>query len=145
MPVIGTQTGNVIHALLAGLGVSTVVAFVPVAFDVLRCAGAAYLLYLAWTTWRAPAVLARDDGALLGRESPWRCFRQGLVSKLANPKMIPFFIALFPQFIRPDAGPVGLQSLVLGFALAGIAVLWLGLLAIAMENSGPRSAGGPCS
>jgi threonine/homoserine/homoserine lactone efflux protein len=131
LTVIGTQTGNVIHALLAGLGVSTIISFFPIAFDVLRYGGAAYLLYLAWITWRAPAAPARDHGAVLARESPWRYFRQGLLNNLANPKMIPFFIALFPQFIRPEAGPVALQSLVLGLTLAGIAVLWLALLVIA--------------
>src|SRR5258708_3016531 len=63
LTLIGTQTGNVIHALLAGLGVSTIVPLFPVAFDVLRFAGAAYLLYLAWTAWRAPASLALENGA----------------------------------------------------------------------------------
>ena len=66
LPVIGTQTGNVIHALLAGLGVSTVVAFVPVAFDVLRCAGAAYLLYLAWRIARADAAGASARARPIG-------------------------------------------------------------------------------
>ncbi|MEE3101626.1 MAG: LysE family transporter, partial [Pseudomonadota bacterium] len=49
----------------------------------------------------------------------------------ANPKMIAFFLALFPQFIRPDQGSVAAQSLLLGATLAGMAVLWIGAMTLA--------------
>lgn len=57
---------------------------------------------------------------------------QGLVNNLANPKMIAFFIALFPQFIRPEQGSVAIQSFILGMMLAAMAVTWIGLVVLAV-------------
>jgi len=132
--LLGTQTGNLIHAVLAGLGVSPLILFFPVAFEALKYLGAAYLLYLAWGAWRsADSMGLRAD--IAGPEPRWRYFRQGLANNLANPKMIPFFIALFPQFIRPEHGLVGLQSLVFGLTLAGMALVWVGLLVIVASKA----------
>src|SRR6185436_9198358 len=113
MTLLGTQLGNVVHALLAGIGVSTVVLLFPLAYDLLRLAGVAYLVHLGVQACRAPAELLLDPRLEQGG-TVWRFFAQGLLNNLANPKMIAFFLALFPQFIRPDHGPVGLQSLLLG-------------------------------
>ncbi len=114
----GTSVGLSFHMLAAALGLSAVLLAVPVAYDAIRLAGAAYLLWLAWTTIRgagsngfAPAALpAVPDRAL---------FRQGLTASVLNPKVALFYLALFPQFIDP-AGPVLMQSVVLG--LVNIAV-----------------------
>ncbi len=126
MTLLGTQAGNVIHAILAGLGVSTLVLLFPLAFDILKYAGAAYLVYLAMMAWRAPATLDLDTRLRSQRGGAVRYFYQGLVNNLVNPKMIPFFIALFPQFVHPENGAVALQSFVLGATLAGMAIVWLG-------------------
>ena len=123
--LLGTQTGNVIHAVLAGVGISTLILFIPYAFNVLKIAGAAYLIYLAVTTWRSDPRLVLE-AAKAGRSSgPLQYFEQGVANNLVNPKMIPFFLALFPQFIKPESGSTALQSLILGLTLAGIAVVWL--------------------
>ena len=114
----GTSVGLSFHMIAAALGLSAVLMAVPVAYDAIRLAGAAYLLYLAWATIRgaagngfAPAALpAVRDRAL---------FRQGVTSSVLNPKVALFYLALFPQFIDP-AGPVLTQSVVLG--LVNIAV-----------------------
>ncbi|MGH1368518.1 MAG: LysE family translocator [Maritimibacter sp.] len=126
MTLLGTQVGNVIHAILAGMGVSTLVLLFPVAFDILKYAGAAYLVYLAVMGWRAPVTLALDTRLKGKRGGAIRYFYQGLINNLVNPKMIPFFIALFPQFVHPENGAVAHQSFILGLTLAGMAILWLG-------------------
>lgn len=126
MTLLGTQAGNVVHAILAGLGVSTLVLLFPVAFDILKYVGAAYLVYLAVMTWRAPVTLELDTRLRGKRDGAFRYFYQGLVNNLVNPKMIPFFIALFPQFVHPENGAVALQSFILGVTLAGMAIIWLG-------------------
>ena len=126
--LLGTQTGNVIHALLAGMGVSSLILLYPYAFDLLKYAGAAYLVYLAVMAWRSPAMLTLDDLHLEMKSSFAKYFYQGLTNNLVNPKMIPFFIALFPQFVYPESGSVAVQSLMLGATLAGMALLWLGIL-----------------
>lgn len=130
LTLFGTQAGNVIHALLAGLGVSSIVLLLPYAFDVLKYVGAAYLVYLAISAWRAPATLDVDAHMGTLNASAWRYFSQGLANNLVNPKMIPFFIALFPQFVHPEHGAVAVQSFILGVTLAGMAILWVGALVL---------------
>ena len=138
----GTQTGNVIHALLAGLGISTLVLLFPPAFLALRIAGAGYLVWLAVATWRADPgrALAGPPGAKPGPTGVRAWFVQGLTNNLVNAKMIPLFLALFPQFIRPAAGHVALQSLALGLTLAGLALVWVGALALVTGRARARVA-----
>ncbi|HSD54548.1 MAG TPA: LysE family translocator [Burkholderiales bacterium] len=114
----GTSVGLSFHMLATALGLSAVLMAVPVAYDAIRLAGAAYLLWLAWTTIRgaagngfAPAALPAVPDRVL--------FRQGVTSSVLNPKVALFYLALFPQFIDPT-GPVLVQSVVLG--LLNIAV-----------------------
>lgn len=130
MTLLGTQLGNVSHALLAGLGISSLVLLIPHAFEILKFAGAAYLIYLAVTTWRASPSLALNPGLAVGGGGDWRHVSQGFTNNIVNPKMIPFFIALFPQFIRPDGPQVALQSAILGVTLAGMALVWIGALVL---------------
>jgi threonine/homoserine/homoserine lactone efflux protein len=130
--LVGTQLGNVVHAVLAGVGVSTVILLFPVAYKALKVVGIAYLLYLAVTAWRAPGTL--DVAVPSAGRSPGagRYLLQGLANNLANPKMIAFFLALFPQFVHPEAGSLVLQSFVLGSTLALMALAWIGLLVVAV-------------
>jgi len=107
----GTSTGFALHAIAAALGLSALLAAVPLAYDVVRVAGAIYLAWLAIVTWRSSgergaANVPRDD-------SRARMYRQGLVTSILNPKLAVFQLALFPQFIDPVRGHVLLQSLVL--------------------------------
>ncbi|WP_112663243.1 LysE family translocator [Microvirga flavescens] len=132
MTLVGTQVGNVVHAVLAGVGVSTVVLLFPVAFTALKWVGILYLLYLAVMAWKATPTLELDHSMAGGRGHAGRYFMQGLFNNLANPKMIAFFLALFPQFVHPEAGSVALQSLGLGVTLGVMAVLWIGLIVFAV-------------
>jgi len=130
MTLLGTQVGNVIHALLAGIGVTTIILLFPFAFNVLKFAGVAYLVYLAVLAWRAPATLELDPHIAAKRGHAAGYAGQGLTNNLANPKMIAFFLALFPQFVRPEHGSLAVQSLVLGTTLATMAFLWIGLIVV---------------
>ncbi|NCV51807.1 MAG: LysE family translocator [Gammaproteobacteria bacterium] len=134
MTLLGTQTGNVIHALLAGLGVSTLVLMFPWAFTALKYIGAGYLIYLAVMLWRSPSKIELDRTMSSNAKSWIKYYYQGLVNNLVNPKMIPFFIVLFPQFIDPKMGNLALQSLILGLTLALIAIVLLGLVVVFVAN-----------
>ncbi len=118
----GIQAGTYCHALAAAFGLSQLFLAVPLAYDVVRYAGAAYLLYLAWKAFRATGLFAPADG--LHRHSIATVFRQGLLTNLLNPKMALFVLALFPQFVQPDAGNVALQIMLLATVLnlIGLAV-----------------------
>ena len=130
MTLGGTQLGNVIHAVFAGIGVSTIILLFPVAFKALKVIGIAYLLSLAVLAWCAPTMLELNTSLRVTEASPARYFVQGLTNNLANPKMIAFFVALFPQFVRPERGSLAVQSLVLGTTLALMAIVWIGLIAV---------------
>jgi threonine/homoserine/homoserine lactone efflux protein len=112
----GIQVGTYCHALAAAFGLSQLFVVVPLAYDAVRYAGAAYLLYLAWKTFRAadPAPTSMDLGRRLSAAS---VFRQGLLTNLLNPKMALFVLALFPQFVQQNAGSVALQIMVLATVL----------------------------
>jgi threonine/homoserine/homoserine lactone efflux protein len=107
----GTSTGFAVHAVAAALGLSALLAAVPLAYDVVRWAGALYLAWLAVATWRASDE--RDPRIAAPRVPPARMYRQGLVTSLLNPKLAVFQLALFPQFVDPARGSVLAQGLVL--------------------------------
>jgi threonine/homoserine/homoserine lactone efflux protein len=86
---------------------------VPYAYDALRFAGAAYLLWMAWQALkpggRSPFQLKK-----LQVDGPHKLFAMGFVTNLLNPKIAMLYLALLPQFIDPTVGSVLTQSLVLG-------------------------------
>ena len=110
--LIGVMAGVFVHLFAAALGLSAVLLAVPAAFDAIKLAGAAYLLWLAWGTLRGggfsftPQPLEPVPDRVL--------FRQGLAASVFNPKVAVFYLSLFPQFVDPASGTVLLQSLVLG-------------------------------
>lgn len=129
----GIQAGTYCHALAAALGLSQLFLLVPVAYDVVRYAGAAYLLYLAWKTFRATGDTFTPDGGL--RAYPAGVvFRQGLFTNPLNPKMALFVLALFPQFIRPEAGSVAVQIMVLATVLNLIGLVVNGAVILAASR-----------
>ncbi|MBE7366960.1 LysE family translocator [Ramlibacter pallidus] len=109
----GVLVGFVAHLVAATLGLSALLAAVPVAFDALRIAGAAYLLWLAWDALR-PGGSTPFQARQLPVDAPGRLFRMGLLTNLLNPKVAIFYISFFPQFLHPERGSVLLQSLQLG-------------------------------
>lgn len=131
----GIQVGTYCHALAAALGLSQLFLVVPVTYDVVRYAGAAYLLYLAWQAFRSSgAILTPVAG---GRRYPIGVvFRQGLLTNLLNPKMALFVLALFPQFVDPNAGSVAVQILLLATVLNLIGILINGAVILTASGLG---------
>jgi threonine/homoserine/homoserine lactone efflux protein len=101
---IGCTLGIVPHMLAAITGLAALLHTSAVAFDVVRYAGVAYLLYMAWMTWREGGALQVDEQAR--RESPGQVIASGILINILNPKLTIFFFAFLPQFVpanRPDA------------------------------------------
>ncbi len=117
----GIQAGTYCHALAAAFGLSELFLAVPMAYDLVRFAGAAYLLYLAWKTFRANGTMLMPTASMT-RYPLRKIFRQGLLTNLLNPKMALFVLALFPQFLQPHAGPIAVQILILATILNLIGV-----------------------
>ena len=107
----GTSTGFALHAVAAALGLTALLAAVPVAFEVVRVAGALYLAWLAIVTWRASDDV--DPRVTAPPVANAAMYRQGLLTSVLNPKLAVFQLALFPQFVDPARGSVLAQGLVL--------------------------------
>jgi threonine/homoserine/homoserine lactone efflux protein len=116
MTYAGIATSSYLQALAAAYGLSQLFLLVPAAYDALRWAGAAYLAYLAWKTLSAPAALFAPT-ADAPRFPLRQIFLQGFLSNLLNPKMALFMLALLPQFLKPEAGSLLLQVVVLASIL----------------------------
>ncbi|KVD84844.1 LysE family translocator [Burkholderia ubonensis] len=129
----GIQAGTYCHALAAALGLSQLFLAVPIAYDAVRFAGAAYLLYLAWKTFRSDATSLAPD-AWAPRRSTATIFRQGLTTNLLNPKMALFVLALFPQFIRPQNGSIAVQILVLATVLNLVGLVVNGVVIVSASR-----------
>ncbi|MCS0493556.1 LysE family translocator [Ancylobacter sp. MQZ15Z-1] len=114
---LGVTCGGVIHTLAAALGLAALLAAHPGAFEAIRWAGVAYLVWLAVKALRAPGIDLRAEDAL--RESPGAAFRQAVVVSLTNPKIVVFVLAFLPQFVDPSRGSPFLQFLLLGAILNG--------------------------
>ena len=109
----GVLLAFLVHLIAAALGLTALLIAVPFAFDAIRLAGAAYLMWLAWQAVKpgGDAPFAPRD---LPADPPARLFRMGFLTNLLNPKVAMFYLSFFPQFIHPERGSVLLQSATLG-------------------------------
>ena len=99
--------------LCAALGITALILAVPYAYDALRFAGAAYLLYLAWQALK-PGGRSPFQVKDLPQDSPGKLFAMGFLTNLLNPKIAMLYLSLLPQFIDVSAGNILGQSLALG-------------------------------
>lgn len=136
----GIQAGTYCHALAAAFGLSQLFVAVPLAYDAVRYAGAAYLLYLAWKTIRSSDA-AVEPVAAGRRHSAATVFGQGLLTNLLNPKMALFVLALFPQFVRPEAGSVATQIVLLATVLNLIGLIVNGAVILMASRLGRLFSG----
>lgn len=114
---LGLCVGVFIQTMLAAFGVAAVVAASPTLLMIIQFAGAAYLLYLAWGAWRAPAGGNGDESASkYPRLTGFQLWRRGILMNITNPKVLIFFLAFFPQFIVKGATEteVMVQMLIMG-------------------------------
>ena len=129
--VLGNATGTLVQVLAVALGVGAIAQRSIVVFTVLKVAGAAYLVFLGVQAirHRHALVLSGPTAATLSR--PGRVWRDGVVIGATNPKTIVFFTAALPPFVRPEAGAVPLQLLLLGAVFLCIALVLDSVWAIA--------------
>ena len=96
--IAGFMVGDLVWFAIAATGLAALAKTAATAFVVIKWVGVAYLLYLAWKLWSAPAERVNVDEAG-DRQHGWRAFFASLLLTLANPKTILFFVALLPTVI----------------------------------------------
>ena len=126
----GVALGFVFYMLSAAFGITALIMAVPFAYDALRFAGAAYLLWLAWQAVK-PGGHSPFHVRDLPHDSPRKLFAMGFLTNLLNPKIAMLYLALLPQFIDPAAGNVLAQSLTLGLVQIVISVSVNAMIAFA--------------
>ncbi|MBF0530216.1 MAG: LysE family translocator [Deltaproteobacteria bacterium] len=124
----GTLLGDFIYMVAAVIGLAALMQTYPLAFDLLQWLGAAYLCRIGLKLLGSSASQTSSASAI--KNSGWLYFRQAFAVSLTNPKVILFFLAFFPLFLRADASPVTLGIMMVhvtilsflyqaGLALAG--------------------------
>jgi len=108
----GTFLGGLVHVAAAAFGLSAILAASAIAFETVRYAGAAYLIYLGYRMIRSRRA-EMDDGnpetSISGNT-----FAQGVMTEVLNPKTALFFLSFIPQFVSVQQGRVAVQFLLLG-------------------------------
>lgn len=118
---LGLCTGLIFHTTAVAFGVAVIFQTSALAFTLLKVAGAAYLLYLAWLSFTAGSSNLSTDGA--GRIGLRRLYLRGIIMNVTNPKVSIFFLAFLPQFVDPVRGPLAAQVFLLGAVFAVSAIL----------------------
>lgn len=102
---LGCTLGILPHMAATALGLAAVMHAGALAFQLLKLAGVAYLLFLAWMTWRDRAAFAATPGT--PPQSPLRLVAKAVLVNALNPKLTLFFFAFLPQFMDPaDPAPM---------------------------------------
>ncbi|MDO9587292.1 MAG: LysE family translocator [Brevundimonas sp.] len=117
LAVAGVTVGLSAYLFITYFGLTQTPLHSEAGLNILRWAGIAYLLWLAWETVRGSAASSADPNPA---RSP---FIRGLIANLLNAKAALFYLALLPGFIKPAAGPVGAQILIFGIGHILISVL----------------------
>ena len=132
--VAGIHLGTLVHVFAATVGLSALIVASGVAFNVVKYAGALYLVYVG-----VRKLLGRDDPGLEPGEqrvSYRRAFVRGGVVNVLNPKTALFFLALLPQFVDTDRGGVWSQALVLGLLFVALGLVTDSMYALAAGTVG---------
>jgi threonine/homoserine/homoserine lactone efflux protein len=142
--VLGVHTGTLVHIAAAAAGLSAVLVASAAAFEVVKLAGAVYLIGLGVRTLAG----ARAAGSNVGGRVPKglsRIYFDGFVVNVLNPKTALFFLAFLPQFVDPH-GPVWSETLALGLVFVGLGLVSDSLYALGGARLGawlrdrPRAA-----
>ncbi|NUW42588.1 LysE family translocator [Nonomuraea rhodomycinica] len=135
--VLGVQLGTLLWGGLTAAGLSALLAASQLAYDVLRWAGAAYLLWMGLRMLLAKGAAGAAPAEEGRRETRFRTgFRRGLLTNLLNPKVGAFYVAMLPQFIPDDAPHAAMGLLLAGVHVAEGLVWSTVLIGFAMLMSG---------
>jgi threonine/homoserine/homoserine lactone efflux protein len=129
----GIMAGGAVHTLFGAVGVGVILTLAPSLFNVMLIIGAAYMAWIGVTLLRS-AITVDGIGQARSR-SLWVAFRQGAVTCLLNPKAYLFVFAVYPQFMKPQYGPVWSQALVMGLLTVLMQLGIYGGLALAAGRS----------
>jgi threonine/homoserine/homoserine lactone efflux protein len=126
--VAGIVAGGMVHTLMGFVGVGLVIKTMPQLFNAMLLAGSVYIAWIGWSLLRGAGALGDvPEGAA---RPVWSTFGRAAATCLLNPKAYIFMLAVFPQFLRPDYGPMGVQAVVLGVIISVTQIVVYGTFAM---------------
>ncbi len=126
--VAGIVVGGMLHVLMGVLGVGVLLKTFPSAFNILLLAGSLYIAWIGWSLFRGATALGEvPEGS---PATLMATFSRAFVTCLLNPKAYVFMLAIFPQFMRKEYGPIATQALALGGIIAVTQIAVYGSIAL---------------
>lgn len=132
---LGCTFGIVPHLAAATLGLAAILHTSALLFNIVKFAGVAYLLYLAWQSLKSGGALAVSETKT--SEAGWKIARRGALINILNPKLSIFFLALLPPFLSGNAGTATLEMTMMGgifMAMTFVVFLAYGVFAAAARR-----------
>lgn len=129
MSVLGIATGSIVHTTLAALGMSVIIAKSIVFFNIIKYAGAAYLVYIGYKMLTDRSQLNTETNMAGKKTDLKRIYRDAVITNVLNPKVALFFIAFLPQFIDPAFKNTILPFMLLGISFTITGTIWCLILA----------------
>ena len=121
---LGIGAGTLVHTCVAAFGLAAILVSLPIAFQIIKFVGAAYLVFLGL---RMLLNKSANFGNSLGSKRGaglWVVFRQGVATNVFNPKVTLFFLAFLPQFVDPARGQIVPQIVLLGLIFDASGTTW---------------------
>jgi threonine/homoserine/homoserine lactone efflux protein len=125
----GVVVGGMVHVTMGALGLSVVLKLFPSIFKGMLIVGALYIAWIGLSILRSASAFNLSSSVTTRRPSV--IFRQGMLSCLMNPKAYLFMLAVFPQFFRPEYGPLWIQAIVMWVIIAATQIGVYGSIALA--------------
>lgn len=129
MSVLGIATGSLIHTVLAAFGLSIIIAKSILAFNIIKYAGAAYLLYVGYKMLTDKTKINTDTSISENLINFKKIYRDGVLTNVLNPKVALFFISFLPQFIDPHTTNTIVPFIKLGVTFTITGTIWCLILA----------------
>lgn len=136
LTAIGFAAGVAVHVTYTLFGLAALIAQSVLFFNIIKYAGAAYLLYMGVQSLRSQGFNTQDtniDKKHQNMISPMQCLWSGFLTNLLNPKVTLFFLAIFSQFITPQT-PIAVQVFY-GITCVLMTGLWFSIVAVFLTNS----------
>ena len=111
---IGLGVGSMVHVIATVVGISAIFNHSPTLYTGVKIVGAFYLLYLGIGYWKTKVSTGMEKVKQPKKKSLSSIFRESIIVEVTNPKTALFFIALLPQFVVPESGPISQQLLIFG-------------------------------
>ena len=137
----GIVAGAAYHVTIGTLGIGVVMKLMPSAFNLMLLAGSAYIAWIGWSIFRHAEPIRLDAESRV--QTPWATFRRGILTNMLNPKAYLFTLAVYPQFLRTQYGPLATQALIMWVIIALTQVAVYGSIVLAAHGVRGWFAGRP--